>query len=297
MGSRSRLQASRLPVTLGERHGCTAAVAGKSAIERVGHTAHRMQTNRKSRRAIVEETMAAEAILSPRGNARNALVLLVEDELDLAQTIELYLRSEGFRTERAADGERALELWRRAQPDLIVLDLGLPKLDGLEVLKTIRRESNVPVLILTARSEEVDELLGLGLGADDYLAKPVSGRKLMARVKVLLRRSRSEGEYEADVLRVGTLEVDTYRVQARVRGRPLDLTPTEFKLLHHLAATPDRAISRGELYEAALPDGDALERAVDIHVTNLRRKLRDAGAGDPIATVRGTGYALRDGST
>jgi two-component system response regulator AdeR len=247
-----------------------------------------MHMKRKQSRAIVGTTMAAAATHHPHSTLRDALVLLVEDELDLAQTIELYLRNEGFRT------ERALDLWRRARPDLIVLDLGLPKLDGLEVLTTIRRESNVPVLILTARSEEVDELLGLGLGADDYLTKPVSGRKLMARVKVLLRRSRSEGEYEADVLRVGPLEVDTYRVQARVDGAPLDLTPTELKLLHHLAATPGRAIGRGELYEAALPEGDALERAVDIHITNLRRKLREAGAGDPIATVRGVGYALAD---
>lgn len=248
----------------------------------------------KQSQAIVANTMAPPPTPYPRNDGRDALVLLVEDDLDLAGTIELYLRNEGFRAERALDGERALELWRRAQPDLILLDLGLPKLDGLEVLKTIRRESNVPVLILTARSEEIDELLGLGLGADDYLTKPVSARKLMARVRVLLRRSRSEGEYEADIVRVGLLEVDSYRVQARALGRLLDLTPTEFKLLHHLAATPGRAISRGELYEAALPEGDALERAVDIHVANLRRKLREAGAGDPIATIRGVGYALTD---
>lgn len=240
--------------------------------------------------------MAHAATSHVRTNIRDALVLLVEDELDLAQTIELYLRNEGFRTERAFDGERALDLWRQSRPDLILLDLGLPKIDGLEVLKTVRRESSVPVLILTARSEEVDELLGLGLGADDYLTKPVSGRKLMARVKVLLRRSWSEGEHDTDVLRVGALEVDTYRVQARVHQTPLDLTPTEFKLLHHLAATPGRAVSRGELYEAALPEGDALERAVDIHIANLRRKLREADAGDPIATVRGVGYALTDTS-
>lgn len=249
---------------------------------------------RKRSRAIVATTMAPAGNTHVRHDVRDALVLLVEDELDLAQTIELYLRNEGFRTERALDGERALELWRRGKPDLIILDLGLPKLDGLEVLTTIRRESSVPVLILTARSEEVDELLGLGLGADDYLTKPVSARKLMARVKVLLRRATREGEIEVDVLRVGSLEVDTYRVQARVGGTPLDLTPTEFKLLHHLAATPGRAISRGELYEAALPEGDALERAVDIHITNLRRKLREAGGGEPIETVRGVGYAPTD---
>lgn len=236
----------------------------------------------------------SEARGIPHHNAarQSGLVLIVEDDLDLAQTIELYLRNEGFRTERALDGERGLDLWRRAQPDLVVLDLGLPKIDGLEVLRVIRRESNVPVLILTARAEEVDELLGLGLGADDYLTKPVSGRKLVARVKVLLRRSQQDVGADGDVLRVGPLEVDTYRVQGRVDGVVLDLTPTEFKLLHHLAATPGRAISRGELYEAALPEGDALERAVDIHVTNLRRKFREAGAGDMIATVRGVGYAL-----
>jgi two-component system response regulator AdeR len=219
-----------------------------------------------------------------------SLVLVVEDELALAQTIELYLKNENFKTERAGDGKRALELFQIAKPDLVILDLGLPKVDGLEVLKTIRAKSGVPVIILTARAEEVDELLGLGLGADDYIVKPASARKLMARVKAVLRRNAQPTEQ--DMLKVGNLEVDLYSRQARVEGVPLDLTPTEFEILHHLATTPDRAISRQELYETAMPESDALERAIDIHITNIRRKLRDAGLDEAIDTVRGMGYRL-----
>ena len=231
----------------------------------------------------------------PHAQVRGQLVLVVEDEATLAETIELYLRHEGFRTERAADGERALELFRAARPDLVLLDLGLPKVDGMEVLRRIRAASDVPVVILTARTEEVDELLGLGMGADDYLVKPVSARKLLARVKVALRRSVPVEGAASEVLRVGALEVDAYRVEVRYAGTPLELTPSEFKLVQHLARTPGRVIERAELYEAAIPDGDALERAVDIHVVNLRRKLRAAGGGERlIRTVRGRGYVLED---
>ncbi len=224
------------------------------------------------------------------------LVLVVEDELTLAQTLELYLRREDFRTERAGDGARALELFRVARPDLVILDLGLPGLDGLEVLKTVRAQSATPVIILTARDEEVDELLGFGLGADDYLVKPVAARKLMARVKAVLRRAQGavNGDVPAQVLRVGVLEVDTYGMVAKVEGTALELTPTEFKLLHHLARTPGRAVSRTELYETAMPESDAFERAVDIHITNLRRKLRLSGADGLIETVRGLGYRLAE---
>jgi two-component system, OmpR family, response regulator AdeR len=222
-----------------------------------------------------------------------SLVLVIEDELTLAQTIELYLRKDNYRTERANDGERGLELFRSARPDLVILDLGLPRLDGLEVLKAIRSESSVPVIILTARAEELDELLGLGLGADDYLVKPVSSRKLLARVKAVLRRGGSL-EQDKTVLRVGRLEVDSYQMQARADGKAVDLTPTEFRLLHHLAATPNRAIARMELYEVAMPESDAYERAVDIHLTNIRRKLREAGLDDMVETVRGVGYRLAE---
>lgn len=231
----------------------------------------------------------------PNAQGRGQLVLVVEDETTLAETIELYLRHEGFRTERAADGERALELFRAAGPDLVLLDLGLPKVDGMEVLRRIRAVSDVPIVILTARAEEVDELLGLGMGADDYLVKPVSARKLLARVKVALRRAAPREDDGPEVLRVGALEVDAYRVEVRVAGTPVELTPSEFKLVQHMARTPGRVIERAELYEAAIPDGDALERAVDIHVVNLRRKLRAAGGGERlIRTVRGRGYVLED---
>jgi two-component system, OmpR family, response regulator AdeR len=232
----------------------------------------------------------------PTSTSRARLLLVVEDEATLAQTIELYLRNQGYRTERAADGERALELFRAAQPDLVLLDLGLPKLSGMEVLRIIRAASDVPVVILTARDEEVDELLGLGMGADDYLVKPVSARKLLARIEVVLRRGQPLGSTEPEVWRTGPLEVDTYRAEVRFDGRRLDLTRSEFNLVLHMARTPGRVIERSELYDAALPDGDALERAVDIHVVNLRRKLRSAGASDDlIRTVRGRGYVLDGG--
>jgi two-component system, OmpR family, response regulator AdeR len=241
------------------------------------------------------EMMPGSSATGPVAAIDGALVLVVEDEATLAQTIELYLRNEGYRTERALDGERALELFRAAKPDLVLLDIGLPKVDGLEVLRIIRTQSDVPVVVLTARSEEVDELVGLGMGASDYLVKPVSARKLMARVRLALRTARGRGERTASRLRVGPLEVDRERVQARVHGVALRLTPTEFRLLEHLARTPERVIGRSELYEAALPEGDALERAVDIHITNLRRKLREHGAGGLIETVRGVGYVLDPG--
>jgi len=233
--------------------------------------------------------MNAEATLS----AVN-LVLVVEDERDIAETLELYLRSEHFRTERASDGEQALALFRAARPDLVLLDVMLPAKDGLEVLKTIRAESRVPVIMLTARAEEVDKLLGLGLGADDYVVKPFSPRELMARVKAVLRRSKAEGDARAPI-RVGPLEINPYAVAVHVAGRPLRLTPTEFRLLHHLARTPGRAVSRAELVEAAMPESDALERAVDVHLKNVRHKLAEGGAAELLETVRGVGYRLAGG--
>lgn len=248
-----------------------------------------MKTNRLTASATGSDVQAS-FIKAKLGQMTT--VLLVEDELMLAQSIELYLRNEGFKTERASDGLRALELWRAAKPDLIILDIGLPKLDGLEVLRRIRNESNVPVIMLTARAEEVDELIGLGLGADDYIVKPASARKLMARVKAVLKRGQSETTRE--LLRVANLEIDSYAMQAKVEGEALNLTPTEFRLLHHLSLTPGRAISRLELLEVSMPESDAYERTVDIHMTNLRRKLKEAGASECIVTVRGIGYRIQD---
>lgn len=220
-----------------------------------------------------------------------ALVLVVEDEPEIAEILEGYLRREGFRTERASDGRQALHLVRAAQPDLVLLDIMLPEMDGLEVLRRIRSSGHTPVILLTARTEDLDKLLGLELGADDYVTKPFSPREVVARVKAVLRRV-VLAEAPKGILRVGPLEVDSEKVVARLAGGRLELTPTEFRLLETLARTPGRAFSRAELLEAALPDSDALERVVDVHLKNLRRKLEAAGGAGLLETVRGVGYRL-----
>ncbi len=217
-------------------------------------------------------------------------ILVAEDEVRIAEFVEKGLRAAGYSTTLAQDGRTALLLAGTGTFDLVILDLGLPGLGGLEVLKTVRAGSSTPVIILTARDEEVDELLGLGLGADDYLVKPVSARKLMARVRAVLRRT--QNVQPETTLRSGTLEVDTYSRVVRVGGRAPELTRPSSDCFTTSAKTPGRAVSRSELYEAAMPESDALERAVDIHITNLRRKLREAGADSPIETVRGLGYRL-----
>lgn len=221
--------------------------------------------------------------------------LLVEDDLDILDTLELYFRSQGFRTERATRGAQVPELVRLAEPDVVVLDIGLPDLDGLEVLRRLRQHHSVPVLLLTARVEEVDQLLGLNLGADDYVTKPFSPRVLMARVQALLRR-RQDPAPPPEVLRVGPLRLDAGAVQASVNGQPLALTAGEFRLLLHLARTPGRTVDRAALLEAAFPESEAMERSVDVHMKNLRRKLGAAGAPDLLHTVRGFGYRLDGGA-
>jgi two-component system response regulator AdeR len=185
-------------------------------------------------------------------------------------------------------------VFRAAKPDLVLLDIMLPEMDGMEVLRRIRGEGNTPVIMVTARTEDLDKLLGLELGADDYISKPFSPREVVARVKAVLRRSIA-AETSKGVLRVGLLEVDTERVLAKAGQQRLDLTPTEFRLLETLARVPGRAFSRMELLEAALPESDALERVVDVHMKNLRRKLEGAGAPYLLETVRGVGYRLWSG--
>lgn len=218
------------------------------------------------------------------------LVLVVEDEPQIAEILEGYLRSSGYRTERARDGESALDLYRAAHPDLILLDVMLPEVSGLEVLKTVRSEGTTPIIMLTARTEEIDKLLALELGADDYVTKPFRPREVMARVKAVLRRTQPSGQ--SAPLRVGALELDPLRATVAVGGEALRLTATEFRLLHHLASSPGRIFSRTELLEAALPESEALERVIDVHLRNLRRKLEVAGAADMLQTVRGMGYRL-----
>jgi len=216
-------------------------------------------------------------------------ILIVEDEARIAAVLERYLRADGFTVERAADGRRALELWRAADPDLILLDLMLPGRDGLDVARHIRRTSDVPIIMVTAKAEEVDRLLGLGIGADDYVTKPFSPREVVARVKAVLRRASGQVR-EAAYHVVGALTVDLAAFEARCAGNLLALSPTQLRLLATMAARPGRAFHRQELM-AAQPSGFTDERTVDAHVKNLRQRL--GACSEQLETVRGVGYRLR----
>lgn len=216
------------------------------------------------------------------------LILIVEDEPRIAEVLERYLRADGFRTERAGNGKLALELWRAANPDLILLDQMIPQLDGLEVLRRVRRESEVPVLFVTAKVEEMDRLIGLELGADDYILKPFSPREVVARVKVALRRAKGAVR-PPEHYKLGDLEIDLEAFQARCNGEPLPLTPIHLRLLARMAAHPGRAFTRAELLDTI---GEAYldERTVDAHIKNLRARM--GPCGERLETVRGVGYRL-----
>lgn len=218
-------------------------------------------------------------------------ILIVEDEARLADVLDDYLRREGFRTERAHDGPRALELWRAAQPDLVLLDLMLPGLDGLEVARRIRAASPVPIIMLTARDDEVDKLVGLGSGADDYVVKPYSPREVVARVRAVLRRSAGTVA-PPSMFRAGDLVIDLDRYDVRCGAERVDATASEVRLLAALAREPGVVRRRAELLSAIGEAGHVPEeRTVDAHVKNLRRKLGPCRAR--IETVRGVGYRLR----
>ncbi len=221
---------------------------------------------------------------------QSQLVLIVEDEPDIADLLEAYLRREQFRTERASDGSSAVRLHRAARPDLVLLDVNLPEFDGFEVLRQIRETAQTPVIMLTALSQDLDKLLGLKLGADDYVVKPFSPLEVVARVKAVLRRVGLQAATQP--LRLSNLELDPVAVRVRVAGNPLDITMTEYRILEHLMRHPNRAFTRAELLEVALPDSEALERVIDTHLGNLRKKLELAGMPDIIQTVRGMGFRL-----
>jgi DNA-binding response OmpR family regulator len=222
-------------------------------------------------------------------------ILVVDDEPQIVQLARDYLGHAGFDVLTAADGPSALAAARTRQPDLIVLDLGLPRLDGLDVARALRRDSAVPIIILTARSDEADKLVGLELGADDYLTKPFSPRELVARVRAVLRRVGGDLAH-ADVVRVGDVELDVPRLRVTVAGRRVELTPTEFQLLLTLARQPGRVLTRGQLLDAIHGVAfDSFERAIDAHVKNIRRKIE----GDPrapryVETVFGVGYRFAE---
>ena len=223
-------------------------------------------------------------------------ILVVEDDAKAAGVIRLYLEHAGYPVETAGDGRAALERARREPaPRLIVLDVMLPHVDGFEVCRRLRAESDVPIILVTARVEEEDRLSGLDLGADDYLSKPFSPRELVARVRAVLRRSPSEEPSGPPMTRAG-VRLDPASHTVEVRGAPVDLTPREFRLLHALMRAPGRAFTRQELVERALGrDFAGLDRTIDAHVKNLRRKLERGGAdAAPIETVPGVGYRFRD---
>jgi two-component system response regulator BaeR len=214
----------------------------------------------------------------------NPELFIVEDEPELAALVADYARAGGFEPVLFDDGAKALQALRTAAPALVVLDLMLPGLDGLSLCRSLRRFSNVPVVMVTARVEEIDRLLGLEAGADDYLCKPFSPRELMARIKAILRRA-GAGQPRA-------IEVDESSRRVAIHGKALDLTPSEFAILVVLAGRPGQVFSRAQLLDHAFPGNlDVTDRAIDSHIKNLRRKIEAAAPGlDPIHSIYGLGY-------
>lgn len=220
-------------------------------------------------------------------------ILVVEDEKKINDLVKLYLEKEGYQVAQAFNGREALELFQERKPDLIVLDLLLPQIDGREVCKTIRKHSEVPIIMLTARTEEVDKLIGLEIGADDYITKPFSPRELVARVKVVLRRYQvKEKLSEKEEITVADLNINFTTYKVSLKGKEVELTPTEFRILEILIKNMDRVFSRGQLVEWTRGHYfEGYERIIDVHIKNLRGKIEE----DPrepryIKTVFGLGY-------
>jgi DNA-binding response OmpR family regulator len=223
--------------------------------------------------------------------AEAPVIVLVEDDANIADLVDMYLRQAGFRVYQAGDGERGLELVDQRDPSLVILDIGLPGgLDGLDVCRRLRESNRAAVLMLTARDDEVDRVLGLELGADDYLTKPFSPRELVARVKAILRRLEGRPRDGPAVIGLGSIEVDVARREARVEGEAVALAAREFELLQFLAENRGLALSRRQLLDGVWGrDWVGDERTVDVHVRQLRKKLGD---GLALATVWGVGYRL-----
>lgn len=226
-----------------------------------------------------------------------AKILIVEDELNLNQILQDYLHHFGYQTVSAVTGAEALSFWKEEKPDLILLDLNLPDMDGLEIMREIRRIDTIPIVIVTARDAEIERLIGLELGSDDYISKPFSPREVVARIKAVLRRV-GQPVAPATILRLGNLQMDLRGHTASLNGVELELTPAEYEILAQFMNEPDRAFTRLELLEATQGGGyEGYERTIDIHIKNLRQKLK---AIDPennaIQTVFGIGYrAMRKG--
>ena len=222
-------------------------------------------------------------------------VLVVDDEPRIVQLARDYLEHAGFAVLAASDGRAALQIARSRHPDLVVLDLGLPGLDGLDVTRALRADGNLPIVMLTARDDELDKLLGLELGADDYLTKPFSPRELVARVRAVLRRADRAAE-PADRIVAGELVLDVPRLQGSVAGRSIELTPSEFAILATMARQPGRVFTRSQLLDAVRGDAfESYERAIDAHVKNIRRKIEpDPRQPRYLLTVYGVGYRVAE---
>ncbi len=222
-------------------------------------------------------------------------ILIVDDEPKIVQLTRDYLERAGFSIQTANDGKSALAAARAEKPDLVILDLGLPSMDGLDVTRVLRKESSVPIIMLTARTEETDKLVGLELGADDYITKPFSPKEVVARVRAVLRRFES-ARVGAETIRAGDITLDIPRLRVTVADRAVELTPTEFQLLATLAREPGRVFTRGQLLDAVRGVAiESYERAIDAHVKNIRRKIEpDPREPRYILSVYGVGYKFAD---
>lgn len=223
------------------------------------------------------------------------MILIVEDEPKIAEVLRLYLEKNGYEVAIAPDGRRALEAVHRKLPDLIILDLGLPEVDGLEVCRSLRRESSIPIIMVTARNEETDKLIGLELGADDYITKPFSPREVVARVRAVLRRA-TPSPIKPSILKAGELALAPDRHEAFRAGNTLDLTPTEFRLLQLLMSNPGRVFTRLQLLEQVQGEAfEGYERTIDAHVKNLRQKIEpNPQSPTYLLTVYGVGYKFAE---
>ena len=231
------------------------------------------------------------------GAAGQKTVLVIEDDPNTANLVALYLKNEGFTAVQANDGEKGLALVRRHQPDLVILDLMLPKMDGWEVCRQLRKTSDTPVIMLTARGEEIDRVSGLMMGADDYVVKPFSPRELVARVKAILRRTSPAADNSKKLLSLGDIRLDLHKRRLKVRLQEVALTPHEFTLLEALMSAPGRTFTRDELLERLYPQGEAvvIDRVIDVHMGKLRQKIEvDSAMPEYILTTRGVGYRFAD---
>ncbi len=222
------------------------------------------------------------------------MILVVDDEARIREVLDYALRKEGYEVRTATDGREAIEAVQKGGVDLVVLDVMLPEMDGLSACRHIRTESRVPILFLSARSDEIDRVLGLELGGDDYLTKPFSVRELVARVKAMFRRlEATPGETPRKTMSHGSMEIDVERHEARCAGKPVDLTATELGVLSALLERPGVVLSRGQLMTRAYRyDNLITERTIDTHVRRIRAKFRAVGGEDPIQTVHGVGYKV-----